>query len=134
VKPDPDYIKKLLVAFQESPDPTTDINELNERGLSYTTPEFYFHLRLMNDQGFVEAESSSDGLGVKRSLDGQYQWSSIPLRLTAPGHEFAEAMNNNKAFETVKKSLVSSSIGIMRDIAVTALKMELTQHGINLGH
>jgi hypothetical protein len=30
MRPDPDYIKRLLLAFQDAPDPTTDIEELNQ--------------------------------------------------------------------------------------------------------
>lgn len=133
MKPDPDYIKRLLAAFQDSPGPSTDINELEARGLSYETPEFYFHLRLLNDQGFVEREDEKPGLGVEKSLDGSTMWSVIPFRLAAAGHEFAEALNNNKAFEAVKKSLVSSSLAIMRDIAVAVLKAEVGRHGLRLG-
>jgi hypothetical protein len=133
MKPDPDYIKRLLAAFQDSPEPATDINELEARGLSYETPEFYFHLRLLNDQGFVEREDGKSGLGVEKMLDGQTVWSVVSLRLTAAGHEFAEALNNSKAFEAVKKSLVSSSLSIMRDIAVAVLKAEVGRHGLSLG-
>lgn len=129
-KLDPDYIKKILTAFLDSPEPVTDIDELEKQGLSYESPEFYFHLRLLNDQGFVERDDDEPGLGVDRSLDGQYSWSVIPLRLTAAGHEFAEALGDNRAFEAVKKSLVSSSLGVMRDAAVAAFKSELARRGI----
>src|SRR5665213_3955723 len=96
MKPDPDYIKKVLDAFREHPDPSMDIGQLAEVGLSYQTAEFYFHLRLLNDQGFVERDDSQPGVGVDRaSLDGGYCWSVIPLRLTADGHAFAEAMGNS---------------------------------------
>src|SRR5450755_4400465 len=125
MKPDPEYIKRLLATFQDSPEPTTDIRELEKNGLSYEAPEFYFHLRLLNDQSFVERDDGQPGLGVERMLDGHCSWSVIPLRLTAAGHEFAEALSNNKAFEAVKRSFVSSSLGIMRDIAVTVFKTEL---------
>lgn len=110
MRPDADYIKRLLTAFQDSPSPVTDIQELEKLGLSYETDEFYFHLRLLHDQGFVESDHGDGGLGVERSLDGHYSWSVIPLRLTAAGHEFAEALNNDTAFAAVKKSLVGSSL------------------------
>jgi hypothetical protein len=133
VKPDPDYIKRLLLAFQNAPDPTTDIEELKRAGLSHEDAQFYFHLRLLNDQGFVESEDGDPGLGVSRSLDGHYSWGAVPLRLTASGHEFAEAMGHSKAFAAVKSSLVTSSLSIMRDIAVAAFKTELSRYGVHLG-
>ncbi|MGO8718709.1 MAG: hypothetical protein ACLQMO_05765 [Acidobacteriaceae bacterium] len=134
MRPDPEYIKRMLVAFQDAPDPTTDIEELNRHGLSYEDSQFYFHLRLLNDQGFIERDDGEPGLGVDTMLAGNYAWSVVPLRLTATGHEFAEAMGNSKAFAVVKDSLVKSSVGIMRDIAVAAFKVELSRHGLNLGH
>jgi hypothetical protein len=33
MKPDPAYTKKLLEAFEDSPQPTTDIQELQKLGL-----------------------------------------------------------------------------------------------------
>jgi hypothetical protein len=133
VKPDPEYTKKLLEAFEDSPEPTTDIDELQSRGLDYRTPEFYFHLRLLNDNGFVERDDEEPGIGVSRSLDGNYSWAAIPLRLTADGHTFAEAMRSNSGFQAVRNSLVKSSLSIMRDIAVAAFKAEIAKHGISFG-
>ncbi len=133
MKPDPDYTKQLLIAFQDAPEPTTDIRELKQAGLSYEDARFYFHLCLLKDDGFVEREGGDPGLGVSRSLDGHYSWSAVPLRLTASGHEFAEAMGHSKAFAAVKSSLVTSSLSIMRDIAVAAFKAELARHGVHLG-
>jgi hypothetical protein len=132
MRPDPDYVRRLLSAFQDAPDPTTDIEELKREGLSYEDAKFYFHLRLLNDQGFVEREDGEPGVAVTRSLDGHYSWAALPLRLTASGHEFAEAMSHSKAFAAVKSSLVTSSLSIMKDIAVAAFKTELSRHGVHL--
>jgi hypothetical protein len=126
VKPDPDYIKRLLLAFQDAPGPTTDIREFEQQGIPYEEPRFRFHLRLLQDQEFVERDDGEPGIG----LAGDSYWSVVPLRLTASGHEFAEAMGHSKAFAAVKSSLVTSSLSIMRDIAVAAFKTELSRHGI----
>jgi hypothetical protein len=136
MKPNPEYIKNLLSAFQKSRDPVTDVSELEEQGFSYRTTEFYFyfHLLLLNDLGFVIREDRKPGIGVKRMPHGELFWSGIPLRLTASGHEFAEAMNNKKAFESIKKSVMSSSLSIMRDVAVSVLKTEIMRHEQDLGH
>lgn len=133
MKPDPDYIKRLLVAFQDAPGPTTDVEELKQRGTPYEEPRFEFHLRLLQDQGFVERDDGEPGLGIETYTGGEPYWSVIPLRLTASGHEFAEAMGHSKAFAAVKSSLVTSSLSIMRDVAVAAFKTELSRHGISLG-
>jgi hypothetical protein len=89
-------------------------------------------LRLLNDGGFVERDEEP-GLGVERSADGGLHWSVVPLRLTAEGHTFAEALRSQSGFQAVKKSLVRSSLNIMRDIAVAAFKAELAKHGVSFG-
>jgi Hypothetical protein (DUF2513) len=132
MKPDPEYTRKLLEAFRDAPDPTTDINELKERGLSHETAEFYFHLRLLDDDGFVARDDGEPGIGAAGS-GGHHSWPVVPLRLTASGHEFAEAMENKTAFAAVKKSFASSSLSVMRDIAVSVLKAELAKHGFGIG-
>ena len=38
MKPDPEYLKQLLTAFQSAPNPTTDIRELKSAGLSFVDP------------------------------------------------------------------------------------------------
>jgi hypothetical protein len=124
MKPDPEYIKKLMNAFREAPDATTNIEELKERGCSYESPEFYLHMRLLDDQGFIERDDAEPGIGVDRGMDGSYCWSVLPLRLTASGQEFAEVMANIRAFEAVKSS-GSSSLGMMRDVAVATLKQKV---------
>jgi hypothetical protein len=93
-------------------------------------------LRLSADlasKGLIERDDSEPGIGVDLIMSGDYRWLPVPLRLTADGHEFADALHNHKAFDAVKKSFASSSTSIMRDIAIAALKGELAKHGFGLG-
>jgi hypothetical protein len=85
-------------------------------------------MMLLLDGGFVESESSRGGIGLDRSADGRLQPSVIPLRLTASGHQFAEAMGNSKALQTLKKDFVGASISTMRDVAVGIIKAEISKH------
>lgn len=133
MKPDPEYLKKLLVAFSNAPEPTTDIRELQEAGIDYDDPKFEFHMHLLLDHGYIESESRKGGFGLEKSADGYRQWSVIPLRLTASGHEFAEALESSKAMEAVKKNLVGASLSTIKDLAVAAFKAELSKHtGLHL--
>jgi hypothetical protein len=133
MKPDPEYLKQLLSAFQDAPAPTTDLHELQNAGLSIDDPKFEFHMMLLQDSSFVESELSAGGIGLSKSPDGFIQWSVIPLRLTASGHEFAEAMGNNKVLTTLKEKFVGASITTMRDVAMVVLKAEIAKHtGLHL--
>lgn len=126
MKPDPEYIKQLLTAFQDAPNPTTDIEELKDAGLSLDDPKFEFHMRLLQDNGFVESDFG--GIGLSRSADRSIEWSVIPLRLTASGHEFAEAMGNSKVLQTLKTKFAGASITTMREVAMAIIKTEIAKH------
>jgi hypothetical protein len=133
MKPDPEYLKQLLTAFQDAPNPTTDIRELKAAGLPFDDPRFEFHMMQLRDNGFVECAGErpvrdQTGIGLSKSADGSSMWSVVPLRLTASGHEFAEAMGNSKALQTLKKDFVGASISTMRDVAVAIIKAQITLH------
>jgi hypothetical protein len=100
MKADPEYLQQLLTAFQDAPNPTTDIEELSDAGLSREDPRFEFHMMLLYDMRFVESELG--GIGLSKSADGGIMWSVIPLRLTATGHELANAINQSPEPETLK--------------------------------
>lgn len=73
---DAEYLKNLLAAFQEAPSPTTDINELQEKGLSQDDPRFLFQM-LLHDEGYVVADNPDvRGIGISASV----ALSVIPLR------------------------------------------------------
>jgi len=127
MKPDPDYLKQLLATFQDAPEPTTDIRALADAGVSYEDPKFEFHLFLLRDQGFV-TDDGDGSLGMDRAADGTVQWSVIPLRLTASGHQFAEALGNSKVLATIKEKFVGASISTLQQVAITLLKGEVAQH------
>ena len=126
--PDPDYLKNLLDAFRSAPEPTTDIQELQNSGLNFNDPKFEFHLKLLVDDRYVECDNGRPDIGLRKGADGYCQWSVVPLRLTAAGHEFAEALDNHNAFETVKTKFLGASISTMKDVAVAMLKSEIARH------
>ena len=127
MKPDADYLKELLTAFQDAPEPTTDIRQLADAGLAYDDPKFEFHLFLLGDQRFV-TDDGDGSLGMDRGADGTVEWSVIPLRLAASGHQFAEALGNSKVLATIKEKFVGASISTLQQVAVALLKSEVTQH------
>ena len=109
MKIDQDYLKGLLEAFEAADKPTTDIEELESRGFSNKDDKFLFHLQILEDQGLVEGDKDI-GLGYQRSVDGFISWGTIPLRLTAMGHDFIEALHNKEVWETIKTNFKEASI------------------------
>ncbi|HEX2789701.1 MAG TPA: hypothetical protein VHN17_04670 [Steroidobacteraceae bacterium] len=78
MKIDHEYLKRLLHAFAEAPGPTTDINELEERGVPYDDPQFIFHMAILEDKGLVEQEDHDSGFGMRRGADGDVSWAAVP--------------------------------------------------------
>ena len=105
MKIDQNYLKKLLEAFEAAPAPIFDITELQAAGLDYNTDEFVFHMGILDDQGFVERDDREPGFGLVRGADGHMSWAVLPLRLTARGHHFIEALRNKEVWATYQEGL-----------------------------
>lgn len=118
---DYDYLKQLLEAFAGAPGPTTDIHELQERGIPINDPQFLFHMEILQDKGLIGQPDGSRGIGVVRSVDGFVSWGAIPLRLTADGHEFLDGMRNENAMAVVKRDFKAAGIDTVKTVFRTIL-------------
>lgn len=116
MKIDIDYLKGLLDAFQAAEKPTTDIEELKNRGFDYTDDKFIFHFQIFEDRRLIEGEDGGR-LGHTTTGGGSVVWSVLPLRLTANGHDFIEALDNKQVWETIKSEFKDASIGTLLKIA-----------------
>jgi hypothetical protein len=103
VRIDQDYLKKLLEACEAAPAPIFDIKVLEAAGLDFDTDEFVFHMSILNDLGVVERDGREPGFGLVRGADGYVSWAVLPLRLTAQGHQFIEALRNKEVWATIKR-------------------------------
>jgi hypothetical protein len=121
MKIDQDYLKKLLEACQASDKPTFDIEDLNARGLDYREPNFEFHMKILNDQNFIEQDDGDPGFGLFKSVDGFASWSVLPLRLTASGHQFIEALSNKEVWSAIKHGFKDASIETLKSVALKLL-------------
>jgi len=111
---DQDYLKRLLEAFLDFERPSINIEDLKSLGFDYEQDIFVFHLQILNDKGLVEQMDGDRGFGLTIGCDGFYSWSVLPLRLTAEGHEFAEALSNKEVWNTIKSNFKDASIdGLM---------------------
>lgn len=113
---DYDYLKQLLEAFAAAPRPTTDIEELKNRGIEYDSDQFLFHMEILQDKGLIEQPDGDPGIGVSRSADGFVSWAAIPLRMTAAGHEFLDGMRNEKAMAVVKRDFKHAGIETVKTV------------------
>lgn len=122
MKPDQDYLKQLLDIFEATPKAYFTIEDVQAAGVDYDTDEFVFHMNILSDMGLIEQQDHDRGYGVYFSLDGMRSWSVLPLRLTAEGHEFANALHNKEVWATLKREFKEASIATLFDVSKQLLK------------
>lgn len=121
MKVDQDYLKRLLEACQASETPTFNIVDLKASGLEYNDPRFEFHMKISADQHLIERDNGGAGFGLTKSMDGSLSWSVVPLRLTASGHQFIEALENKDVWAAIKRGFRDVSIGTLQAVALKLL-------------
>lgn len=122
MKIDHDYLKSLLLACQASEKPTFDIEDLNAVGFDHYDKQFEFHMKILSDQHFIEQDDGDPGFGLIKSLDGMSYWSVLPLRLTADGHQFVEALSNHEVWNTIKSGFKDASFETLVGVAKKLLE------------
>jgi hypothetical protein len=117
MKIDQDYLRQILEALEDAPDPTTDILKLKDFGVDYETDIFLFHAELLLDQSLLERADRRPGLGVSRGIDGHLSWAVLPLRLTSAGHDFIENLRNKEVWATIKSGFKGASISTLTAVS-----------------
>jgi hypothetical protein len=117
MKIDHEYLKGLLEAFEASDTPDTNIIELNEQGFNCETDKFVFHMRLLEDRQLMTRTDGHRGFGAVETLDGKVHWAVMPLRLTAIGHDFLDALRNQEVWSTLKTGFKDASMGTLMTVS-----------------
>ena len=116
MKLDQDYLKKLLEAFEAAPRPITNIEELKATGMDYADDLFVFHMEYLAYLGFVGRDDGDAGFGMFGGMNGDVMWSVLPLRLTAQGHQFIEALHNKEMWATIKRDFKEASVSTLYEV------------------
>ncbi|MEL5350369.1 DUF2513 domain-containing protein [Serratia nevei] len=94
-----------------------NINYLSQSGIDYNTDKFVFHMRVLQDGDFLSRCDGRLGFGLDVGLNGRRMWSYVPLRLTAKGHDFIEALHQKEVWEALKINFKFASISTMSTVA-----------------
>ena len=131
MKIDQEYLKGLLIAFEDSNEPHTSITRLLALGFDHRTNEFRFHIRLLQDRGLIARVDGKDGIGYSSpASDGQddeFFFDEVPLRLTASGHDFLKTIRNKEVWATLKTGFKDASIGTLVKVSKELFKRALTR-------
>jgi hypothetical protein len=122
VKIDQDYLKMLLEACQASEKPTFDIDDLRTAGMDCADMRFEFHLMILTDHGFIQRDDGDPGFGLVKSIDGFPSWAVLPLRLTASGHQFIEALSNKEVWAAIKHDFQGATIATLKSVSLNLLE------------
>lgn len=121
MKIDQEYLKMMLNTFIESPRSFIWVSDIIGKGIEMDD-KFLFHIQILEDQGFVECLDKKSDIGYEITLGGEFEWRSRPLRLTASGHEFVEAINRSEIWSIMKKEFKDSSLSTLKSAATSLLK------------
>jgi hypothetical protein len=90
--------------------------------VDFDTDQFVFHMNILNDLGVVERDDGEPGFGLVRGVDGHMAWAVLPLRLTARGHQFIEALRNKEVWATLKRDFKDASVNTLLDVSKRLLE------------
>lgn len=121
LKIDQEYLKTLLNTFIDSSRSFTWVADFIDKGVEIDD-KFLFHIQILEDQNFVECLDKKSDIGYEITLGGEFEWKSRPLRLTAAGHEFVEAINRSEIWSVIKKEFKDSSLSTLKSAASSLLK------------
>jgi hypothetical protein len=131
VKIDQDYMRQLLNTFHGSPRPFVELSDFRKNDID-VDDKFLFHMQLLEDQELVECLSKEKKLGYVIAGGGTTQWVSRPLRLTAAGHEFAEALNKQEIWKVLKTGFKDASLSTLRaaskELLEALIKKQVKKH------
>ena len=109
MKPDLEFLKKILTTLQASPRPWPTIGELENAGVD-ADEDLCLHLELLDDYGFIQSKADDGSFGFQDGIGGEIYWADVPVRITASGHEFIEAMEKPEIWNVIKSEFKESSI------------------------
>ncbi len=120
MKIDQEYLRNILNAFIESERSFVWVADIESRDVAIDD-KFLFHMQILEDQHFIECLDKKSELGYQINLGGNFSWQSRPLRLTASGHEFVEAINRPEIWEVLRAEFSDASLSTLKSAATSLL-------------
>ncbi|AMC35308.1 DUF2513 domain-containing protein [Janthinobacterium sp. B9-8] len=114
MSPNIEYISKLLDVFINSPKAHISIQDIQNAGITISNQsglddEFLFHLQLALENELISNRdlqfSGLKSIGIRIGGGGSVTLTSIPIRLTQRGHDFAKSLQNKEILLKLKTEL-----------------------------
>jgi hypothetical protein len=121
MKLDQDYLRTALGVFLDSPRSFVELSDFQKANVA-VDDKFLFHMQLLEDQSFVECLNKDKNLGYIIAMGGNFEWISRPLRLSAAGHEFADALSRKEIAQILKSGFKDASLSTLKLAGTELLK------------
>lgn len=122
MKVNQEYLKKLLEFFEESETPTVSYDDFEKSNFLEDEHSFVFHMQILCDKNLIQRQDGNAGFGLVDSYGGEYGFISTPLRLTADGHAFIEALRNDEVWAKLRTDFKDASIGTLWSVSKQLLE------------
>ena len=120
MKIDYDLLKSLLTILEEDERVEVRTNDLRTKlNKNITEDQFIGHLLELKDNGCFDCPVKD--LGFSRTINSGYIKSNVPIRLTAQGRQFLEALNNDTVFNKLKNFSVKTAIEAGKSLLNTVI-------------
>lgn len=128
MKIDHQYLKDLLIAFEDHYAPFITVKTINDGGIDNSN-KFIGHMLIIHDKGLIARLDGDSGIGYLYGMSGWYWDNSIPLRLTAQGHDFIADLRQKEVWETIKTNFkeegISTLMGLSKSLALSFAKKKV---------
>jgi Hypothetical protein (DUF2513) len=121
MKIDQDYLKQILSTFENAEKAAIILSGF-ESQIDEDEEKFIFHMKILEDKKFIVSRDGLENLGFVYGADNYLCFSDNYLRLTAQGHEFIEALNDAKVWESIKTNFKDSSIETLWSVSKQLLE------------
>lgn len=112
---DYEYIGQILRVFLDSESPTEDWDSFAELRAD-DGHKFVFHISILVDRRLMVGAFSPDEIGILHSLY-DYVVSIVPWRLTADGHDFANALDKPSVMAEIQEKFKQEGLSVVIEIA-----------------
>jgi hypothetical protein len=116
-----EYVAEILSGFLEAPEPHINWSTFESK-MREDEKLFFFHIFILRDKGLIVGASDPRNIGVEFNGNANlYETWMAPIRLTATGHDFADALSKPSIKEVIvdkfKDEGISAVLGIARSLA-----------------
>ncbi len=127
MKPDLDYMAKLLQVFRDSEKAHISLVDIQDSGIVIGSEDgeldecFIFHFQLMNENRLISNKElmtnvELKSLGIFYDMKGSATIADIPIRLTQAGHDFANVLSNRNVLSRLKSDFSGASFNDVYDV------------------